>query len=500
MKLFDFLKRNTIGLFIETKRDGRGAFDNIKTDYVLSRSLYSSAPADSGVYSNYANYSLGNYSTKTYIDTFSWFIGLPEITAESDTFTADIQKYLTKNKNKLLAIYRQTMIDGKHFVWLRAEKNIKGKSIMQIKQIPLENVIEDDCIKDSLGNYTKFVIETVEKWKDKNIDKKATIKIELTAGKELITINGDLPPQYNSKHIENTNSLNFVPVYCLYNNKQTFLKDGIPEIAAAVPFILRYDATLRKLGKHIDEILDPKIQARVKNVSDFLKYSFGFTAEDLENINSGKQSIDITQFKAAILSGENDSVNFIQQPNNAESAISLLKLLHWIIIELTMPEYLYGTAMNSTNASVQEQSPVWAKKVEGRQGEYNDFYIWLSDVFYLFQNAINGRDIYSTDGGADDISIRWAELTVKDDVQVMNALSTFINAMDKAMIMGLVSPQSAFNTLKTFVSIPNDYEIEKEAAAKWIKLKINLEALQDRIRNGDIDAGDAIEDLFKEAD
>ena len=67
----------------------------------------------------------------------------------------------------------------------------------------------------------------------------------------------------------------------------------------------------------------------------------------------------------------------------------------------------------------------------------------------------------------------------------MNALSTFINAMDKAMIMGLVSPQSAFNTLKTFISIPNDYETEKEAAAEWIKLKINLEVLQDRIRSGD---------------
>ncbi|MGP1594858.1 MAG: hypothetical protein ACTTH8_06400 [Treponema sp.] len=80
----------------------------------------------------------------------------------------------------------------------------------------------------------------------------------------------------------------------------------------------------------------------------------------------------------------------------------------------------------------------------------------------------------------------------------MNALASFISAMEKAQMLGIVSPQSAFNTLKTFMAIPNDYETEKEAAAKWIRLKINLEALQDRIRSGDIDAGDAIEQVFKD--
>ena len=229
-----------------------------------------------------------------------------------------------------------------------------------------------------------------------------------------------------------------------------------------------------------------------------MRNSFGLSPNELDAVASGKSKLDITRFDAAILDGVNDEVKFITQPDNTESALSLLKLLHWIIVELTMPEYLYGTAMSSTNASVKEQSPVWAKKVEGRQGEYNEFYSWLSDVFYLCQTAINGRDIYAEDGGVTDVSIRWAELTAKDDVQVMNALASFISAMEKAQMLGIVSPQSAFNTLKTFMAIPNDYETEKEAAAKWIRLKINLEALQDRIRSGDIDVGDAIEALFKE--
>lgn len=256
---------------------------------------------------------------------------------------------------------------------------------------------------------------------------------------------------------------------------------------------------MRKLGKHTEDILDPKMKVRAKNVDKFLQASFGLTPEQYARITAGEGSIDITQFKAAMLEGDTDTVDFITQPNNTMAAIELLKLLHWIIIELTMPEYLYGTAMNSTNASVREQSPVWTKKIEDRQGEYNEFYYWLSDVFYMANLAINGRDIYVKDGGTDNIIIRWQELTAKDDGVMMNALSTFVNAMDKLMMMGLIAPQTAFNTLKTFIAIPNNYETEKEAAAEWVKFKLKLENIQDRMRSGDTEIADAIEELFNPA-
>lgn len=231
MRLLDFFRKPVYGLFVQQEPDGRGAFDTVKVDYILSRSLYASAPASSGGFSDYGSYVLGNYCTKSYIDMFSWFIGLPEITAESDAFTADIQTFLSRNKNNLLSIYRQTMIDGKHFVWVRTERDLKGKSTIKIKQIPRENVKDAECIKDAYGNYTRFVIETVEKWKDGTSDKKAVIRIELTASKEVITIQGDLPPHYASKRIETANNLSFVPVYCLYNNKQ-------PDYNTKEPFVL----------------------------------------------------------------------------------------------------------------------------------------------------------------------------------------------------------------------------------------------------------------------
>lgn len=500
MGLFDFFKnrQNTTGLFISKKdnKNEQGAFDNVATDYILSRSLYSSAPSEN---SRYLNYSLGNYATKLYIDTFAWFVGVPDVQADSELFTKMAQAFLEKNKTALFNIYRQTMIDGRHYVWVRIEKNELGKTQIKIKQIPLELVVDDECIKNLDGGYKRFVMETKETWRVKDENKKCTIRITLEAGSEVIKITGDLPPQYDSKKIENTTPFNFIPVFCLYNNKQTFLKDGIPEIAPAVPFIRRYDATLRKIGKHIDDILEPRIQIKVKNPEQFIKLSFGLDDESIARIAEGKQSLDPALFKVAFIDSDDGhgGIDYVSQNNNVESAISLLKLLHWIIIELTMPEYLYGTAMNSTYASVTEQSPVWAKKVEGRQGEYSEFYYWLLEVFKIARIAIAGRDEFVADGGTDNIMIRWQELTAKDDVAVMNALATFINAMDKALSLGLVSPKTAFNTLKTFMAIPSDFEAEKVDNQKWQQLKLNIEALQDRIRSGDIEASSAIAGVFE---
>lgn len=100
----------------------------------------------------------------------------------------------------------------------------------------------------------------------------------------------------------------------------------------------------------------------------------------------------------------------------------------------------------------------------------------------------NGRGeksarIYAKDGGTGKVIIRWQELTAKDDVAMMNALNTFVGAMDKAMMMGLVSPRSAFNTLKIFMAIPADFETETEAAQKKKKriFKNKEFVLSDRI-------------------
>ena len=260
-----------------------------------------------------------------------------------------------------------------------------------------------------------------------------------------------------------------MPVFDFYNNHFSFLSDGLPEIANVLPFIKKYNATFKKLETHLNQILDPKIKLHLKSAKAFLQNNLGIKESDYEAIAKGELKPDITQFKAAILTGDNENVEFVSQDNNLKSAIDVLNLLHWIIVEMTMPEYLYGTALNTTNASVREQAPVWIKKIEDRRGEYTKFYSWLVDVFAFY--TTNSHLPYIEDS---KFSIEWDELEARDDVALMNALHSATESILKALDAGLISPETAFNALKTFITIPDEYKTEHEKALEYIKEKNRL--------------------------
>ena len=159
----------------------------------------------------------------------------------------------------------------------------------------------------------------------------------------------------------------------------------------------------------------------------------------------------------------------------------MLNLIHWIIVEMTMPEYLYGTALNTTNASVREQSPVWIKKIEDKRGEYSQFYSWLSDVFSFYLSILKNTLPTFEDEG---VSIEWEELEAQDDVALMNALQKATDSILKALDASLISPETAFNALKQFITIPEEYETEHKKAIEYIREKNQLEAEGKQMNDG----------------
>ena len=124
MGIFSFFKKHepTPNIFIDVGEHTSLATKSGEIDYTLSRSLYASVPTEQ---SDFYEYALGNYATKTYIDTLSSFIGTPLITSSDDLFNIDANNFISNNKSALIKIYRQAMIDGVVYVWCRIEKDIK---------------------------------------------------------------------------------------------------------------------------------------------------------------------------------------------------------------------------------------------------------------------------------------------------------------------------------------------------------------------------------------
>lgn len=489
MAFFSFFKKTISNIFINADEKKYIETAGGEVDYILSRSLYASIPTNDA---SYYEYSLGNYCIKTYIDTLSSFISIPYIKGSDEDFTSDFNAFLRRNQSELIKIYRSSMIDGLIYVWAHLEREEGGKLLIKIKSVPRENVKLTECIKSRNGFFEKVVIEKKESWKEEKtrgegdgersgeiVEKKCIIKITITPNIEVKEIIGALPPGHKERREVSNTGLFFVPIFVFYNNKLSFFPDGLPECTSLLPFIKKYNETFNKLNTHLKNILDPKLKLKLKSASNFLKSSLGIREKDYKAIESGEYKPDVTQFKVAILQDEKEDVEFINQRDNIKSALDVLNLIHWIIVELTMPEYLYGTALNTTNASVKEQSPVWTRKIEDRRAEYSHFYYWLINCFFHYSKAINGRLIYNEDPNiANDISIEWEEIEAKDDVALMNALQSLTESIIKALDATLISPETAFNTLKNFVSIPNSWKEEHEKAINYAKEKIALETLK----------------------
>lgn len=511
MGIFSFFKKpqNSSNIFLEVGQTKKLETKSGEIDYILCRSLYASVPTTE---TSFYNYAYGNYVTKTYIDTFSSFIGSPHIVGDTDIFNTEANRFIEKNKSLLIKIYRQAMIDGVVYVWCRPERDINGVLQLVIKIMPRETFIKHESIKKADGIFEKVVFESKETWKEEKpketffdnsfsygnsqneeielIEKQAKIKIELTPYTEKMTIEGDLPPQYKQRNKTINTFINFVPVFAFYNNQFSFLSDGLPEIANILPFMRKYNDTFCLLEKHLKQILDPKIKLNLRSAKAFLQNNLGIREKDYEAIAKGEVRPDVTQFKAAILTGENEDISFVNQQSNIKNALDVLNLIHWITVEMTMPEYLYGTALNTTNASVREQSPVWIKKIEDRRAEYTQFYRWLIDVYkafaYILKNDIKREE-------EDPVFfIEWDELEAKDNVALMNALHNATDSILKALDASLISPETAFNALKTFITIPDEYETEHTKAIEYIREKNKLEAEGQQLKSSGYSSFDSI--------
>lgn len=482
MRLSDFA-RSFFGGGIFIKQDTQGnRLADIKVDYELSRSLYTTVPREGH---EDETYQLGNFCTTAYIDTFGWYIGLPVLKAENVQFSDAYMNWQRRNRSALDQFIKQTLIDARAYAWLRNEKH--GDTVKQvIHLIPRECVDKTHTVKNTEGKYEKFVFVLTERGQNGS-EVKTTWTLE--KGKESFKVDGEVPSGIETSG-EYKTRLDFIPVFEQFNKKQSYMSDGIPEIAAAVPFIRLYDATMRKLGRHVDDGLVPRMVFKIKEMREFLKLSFGATDQ---MIDSGGVRFSAEQLQNVFLSDPTDRAEYLQKEDRSQSAQKLLETLFYIICEVTMPEYLYGSAMNSTNASVSEQSPVWAKKVSGKQGEFESFFYWLADTYSKLLTTAAGRLALGEPGV---VEIVWPEISVKDDVALMNALSSLVSALDVLLKDGVIGVKTAFEAVKEYISVSGDYDAEQDAVKAYQRFKLELENIKERHAQGDVDTGEAISKLL----
>lgn len=154
-----------------------------------------------------------------------------------------------------------------------------------------------------------------------------------------------------------------LPVVHFANEQEPRMLYGITEFQSLYYLFANYHAVLAASIKNniYNSGAVPVVQG-LKNMKQFLDTNF-------DKDKDGNYRLKWDSDKMLII-GEGGSAQILQADGTAGDASTLLNILFWLIAQNSeTPEFAFGTAVQSSKASVSEQTPMLIKKAIRKQGQ-----------------------------------------------------------------------------------------------------------------------------------
>lgn len=199
---------------------------------------------------------------------------------------------------------------------------------------------------------------------------------------------------------------------------------GHPEAEALVEILQRYNTTLQA-GLEGNEIQGrPTPVLSFDSVQDMDAFWDKYGKKEIQTFADGTQEIsdtlevDLYQ----LLTISNAKFSYESPGQFAEDTEKLLGLLFYLILEHSeIPEFVFGNAIASSQASAQAQMPIWVRYIEGRQTEASGWLIQLATIvvgyLMLLQPALGG--LATPD---EKPLLQWAPIGDDDGNLILNTL------------------------------------------------------------------------------
>lgn len=198
---------------------------------------------------------------------------------------------------------------------------------------------------------------------------------------------------------------------------------GFSELQNVLHFMRNYGEALDGASKRenyngkpvlaLHGITDPTKDPQNKNATK--------KTEDGEDVLDWQQEI-VMYFEDA-----NSKASFLEIPNSMDNTGKLLEYLFYNIVQASeTPEFLFGTAVQSSRASVSEQMPVVAQKAERKRAEMLDS---LTDFVKLYVNRQieNSNPIYYPLAGAElELTIDFPSIIDEDKKIVLETIELML--------------------------------------------------------------------------
>lgn len=404
---------------------GQESFDYSKPNFNLSRAVYYASSVSDGITSTVGDkYLLGAVYGKPIINSAVSFAFAQPFSIEvgdSDDPTANfVNEWIKNSYPQVFEVLRYSMRDGVSYLQLKDD--------LSPKLVPGERttIKTDPVTGDILGYDVEVAVQedskTSVRYKTEYRKSSPYVRVlKIKDGKEevLEEITGD-----------DERPLDLV---AFHNEKEPSFVYGVSEFQNIYYLMANYHSVFSKAIKNniFNSDQFPYISG-IDNLSTFM-------SANGERQSDGSYKLDWDAHKM-LIGGKDFKVDMLSPIQNAAEADKLLNLLFWSICQTSeTPEFVMGTAVSSSKASVQEQMPIVLRKADRKRKQYEQYIRELINlVMYKgskLDSSVRVLDDYTVvfpDVADEDMTLKMELVKMlRDDGLITDETEAYLLGLDK---------------------------------------------------------------------
>jgi len=413
--------------------------DETQPNYAKCRALY---------YNRLPAYRLGAGFSRPIINATAGFTGVPTPAPVEDA--PDAQEQLQDQWERWIArLYvalRNSFRDGDAFVRITrdVDRIDPRQSTFNLRLLRPDRVTPQ--LDPLTGEWEYVEIQhTVNPPRDATLQE-SYVLIERISPAEIsvkLAENQHAPPEaealYGGDGMVTSNPWRLIPIVQLRNEPEEDATWGVSDLEALDPIMRAYHDTLLVGLSGIQLFAKPKIKLHVNDRIEFLKTNFPEALQGRPINFQGREVLLLTEGEDALYITADPGTNGVQ---------TLLELLFFQIVQVSeTPEFVFGTAVASSKASVSEQQVPFSKKIERKRLQLDEPMKQLA-AMYLSMGVTAGL---FPDLASYECELEWPEVNPRDESQVATTLKTLIEAFIAAIDAHIVSAETANEFLRPFI-------------------------------------------------
>ncbi len=326
----------------------------------------------------------------------SWVLGMGlDWKTTNEATQAALNDWFAAHLFDLLRIMRASLKQGDAFAVINSDL-----SVTLLPPDTVDPIVAEDDYSNIIGWRVTQVLAHPE-----TTAKRMTITDEYFIDQRLHTVAIDGRQTTVTSY---PNLLGRLPIVHIANSRDEGDTFGHPEAEALVELLLRYNTTLEAAVDGNERQGRPTPVLSFENVADLDKFWTDYGVRESRTLPDGTTEqvttigVDLTQ----ILTVAGAEFQYAAPGSFTQDTSTLLGLMFYLLLEhAEIPEFVFGNAIASSQASANTQMPVFERFVEGRRGEATG---WLVEIAQIV-NAYQSLTIPSVSQEAP--TLQWQKLT-----------------------------------------------------------------------------------------